>query len=145
MIVASTHRLATNTWVSSPRLYLFILQMFTLSLLQFDFILEMREKNVEKMLFRSLHCVQFWQRRKNTVLEFDTEPAAEKPRPRLPIFSGPSSEIEQQLYAAVTGCQAHFLILATIKISEKNISIELCTIINSFLAKYLHSPRTAWW
>ena len=56
-----------TTWVSSLPLYLFILQLFTLSLLQFDFILEMREKNVEKMLFRSLHCVQFWQRRKNTV------------------------------------------------------------------------------
>ena len=80
----------------------------------------MREKNVEKMLFRSLHCVQFWQRRKNTVLEFDTEPAAEKPRPLLPIFLGPRSESEQ-LYTAVTGCQAHFLFptLATIKISER--------------------------
>ena len=37
-----------TTWVSSLPLYLFILQLFTLSLLQFDFILEMREKNVEK-------------------------------------------------------------------------------------------------
>ena len=40
--------LCVRRWDGVTLLYLFILQLFTLSLLQFDFILEMREKNVEK-------------------------------------------------------------------------------------------------